>query len=171
MLKVQECHFPAQSVIQEELDEASFHDSYQVISPSHNISPLEIYKAMVNNTPAWINMLLTIRNKTVNLLGLKDVGTLGKIDLKDTAQESDLIGKHLDIFTIQSISENEMIVGENDKHLDVKLSILKICEKDKTKIIVSTMLKEHNALGKVYMFFIKPFHRIILKQLLSNLAL
>ncbi|MBA3537162.1 MAG: DUF2867 domain-containing protein [Tatlockia sp.] len=75
----------------------------------------------------------------------------------------------LDIFTIKSFSENEMILTLNDRYLNIKMSILKRKHTDETEVIVSTVVNFNNKLGKVYMFIISPFHRLVMMRLMNNI--
>ena len=165
-MKVKECIFPKESMIAHEVVSSNFHDSYKISSIENNISPLEIYLAMVNNTPIWINLLLSLRNIMVQPFGLKDVGNLGGISFLDNVKTEHLVGTKLDIFIIESFNKNEMILQQKDKHLDIKLSIL---IHEDTDIIVSTIVNFNNLLGKIYMFIIAPLHKIIVKRLMKNI--
>jgi len=167
-MKVKKCDFPDDSKIVNESITADFNDSYSVITVNNELDPLQIYLLMVNNTPVWINSLLSIRNKIIKLLGLKDVGQLGGVDYINHSDADELTGAKLDIFTIESFSENEMILILNDRHLNIKMSILKRKYADKTEVIVSTIVNFNNKLGSVYMFIISPFHRLVMMRLMNN---
>ncbi len=58
--------------------------------------------------------------------------------------------------------------GCNNKHLDFRLSVLKVPDGDRTSIVVSTICTVHNLCGKIHLFFIVPFHRYGVKTLLRN---
>ncbi|MEO8400570.1 MAG: DUF2867 domain-containing protein [Gammaproteobacteria bacterium] len=167
-MNIHECIFPDRSLIANEIISADFHDSFRLLSLEGNLDPLDIYLIMVNNTPSWINRLLSLRNKLVHLLGLNDVGNLGAINGLDFVDRENLIGEKLDIFIIESFSKNEMILTQKDKHLDIKISILKHENSLKTDLIVSTVVNFHNKLGKIYMTLIAPFHKVVVKRLMKN---
>ena len=117
-MKINICAFPKKSIIAEEAITADFSDSYSTSIAETQMDPLEIYLLMVNKTPIWINRLLTLRNKIVKQLGLKDVGNLGSISHFNSVKKQNLIGTRLDIFTIESFSQDEMILIQKDKHLE-----------------------------------------------------
>jgi hypothetical protein len=168
-MKVKKCDFPNDSKIVNESIAAHFKDSYSVITVKNELDPLQIYLLMVNNTPVWINSLLSIRNKIVKLLGLKDVGQLGGVDYINHSDFDELTDAKLDLFTIESFSENEMILTLNDKHLNIKMAILKRKHTNKIEVIVSTIVNFNNKLGKIYMFIISPFHRLVIMRLMNNI--
>lgn len=153
-MKIIKSLFPTQSLILNKSYSSDYYDSFMTESSNNNLSPLEIYILMVNDIPNWINGLLTLRNKTVQLLGLKDVGRLGGMSLNDNFKNQKKVGDKLDIFHIELMTKNEMILSLNDKHLDIKLSILKAEDIGKVNIFVSTVVDYHNIFGHLYMFFI-----------------
>jgi hypothetical protein len=70
-------------------------------------------------------------------------------------------GQQIGTFTIQAISDNEVVLGENDKHLDFRTSLL-IRRSINSEIVISTVVRTHNnTFGKLYFFIVKPIHRII----------
>lgn len=64
-------------------------------------------------------------------------------------------------FTVQSISEQELIVGDDDRHLNFRISALKSERAGQIFLTISTVVEIHNKLGRLYMFVVKPFHRFI----------
>ena len=63
-------------------------------------------------------------------------------------------------------TENEAIMRKDDKHLLFYVSIAKI---ENNLIDVTTVVQYHNALGKVYFFFIKPFHKMIVPRVVKDI--
>jgi hypothetical protein len=162
--------FPSESCIAKEIAIADFHDSYRLLtSVKKKVNPLEVYCLMVKKVPGWINFLLSLRNIIARLLGLKDVGNLGRINQFLIRNNKSLEGCELDFFTIAICSQNEMILILNDKHLDIKISILINEQFEEEEVIFSTLVKFNNFYGKVYMFIIAPFHKIIVKRLMRNI--
>ena len=56
---------------------------------------------------------------------------------------------------------SEISLGDSDKHLDVQVSVQKRMHEDASWLAVSTVVHVHNGLGKFYMFFVAPAHRVI----------
>ena len=76
-------------------------------------------------------------------------------------------GEYVGFFKIYKILENEVILGADDNHLNFRVSIYNSRELQ-FNIKVTTLVQYHNLKGKAYMFFIKPFHRIVLKSLINQ---
>lgn len=161
---------PSFSALHGSLSTAYFHDCYTVALPPDARSPLELYLSFVSRTPRWIDVLMAVRNKIVAQLGLKDMGALSNIDRAKPAAAY-RIGDQAGIFKLLELHEDEVILGETDKHLDVKVSVARQNHADRTAISVSTVVHVHNALGRLYMFFVVPAHRVIAPATVSSIAL
>jgi hypothetical protein len=57
------------------------------------------------------------------------------------------------------LSEDEVIAGRNNKHLDFRVSVLKLRDGDGSSVVVSTVCRVHNLAGKLYLSFVVPFYR------------
>ncbi|MFS2003572.1 DUF2867 domain-containing protein [Duganella sp. CT11-25] len=150
------CPIPPQSEIHQRLIGADFYDCYETEIPATNRSALDLYLQVVTATPAWINTLMALRNRVVQLVGLKNLGHLGDFDAAKPAS-SYRTGDRVGIFSIVYLSEQEVILGDSDKHLNVEVSVCKI----QNKITVGTVVHTKNTLGRVYMLFVAPLHRRI----------
>lgn len=93
----------------------------------------------------------------MSILGAKKV-------IKETKGDF-AVGNTVGLFKIYFINEKEIISGLKDNHLDFCISFYK---KD-NKVILSTLVKYNNTFGKVYMNIVKPFHKLIVKNMLKNL--
>jgi len=150
---------PNSSKISQLLANAYFHDAYQLELANSERSALGLFLDMASNTPRWINILMLIRNKIVSLFGLKDIGLFNHLDQGKVESEYQ-IGDRVGIFSICYISEEEVIVGDSDRHLNVRVSIYKLRD-GKHSVAISTVVHTHNLAGKIYMFFVTPAHKII----------
>jgi hypothetical protein len=161
---------PSFSALRDSLRTAYFYDCYTVELPPDDRSPLELYLSVVSRTPRWIDFLMNMRNKIVAQFGLKDMGALSSIERIKPAHAY-RIGDQAGIFKLLELHENEVILGETDKHLDVKISVAKQNKPGSTAVSVSTVVHVHNAMGRLYMFFVTPAHRIIAPATVSKVTL
>ncbi len=168
MPKAQPCEVPSFSALRDSLRTAYFYDCYTVELPPDGRSPLELYLAVVSRTPRWVDALMKLRNKVVAKLGLKTMGVLSAIDRAKPAQAY-AVGDRAGIFKLLEIHPDEVILGETDAHLDVKVSIARQDKPGGTAVSVSTVVHVHNALGRVYMFFVAPAHKIIAPATVSRI--
>jgi hypothetical protein len=154
---------PQHSEIARHLGGADFQDCYQVAIAPTSLSALELYLQVVAATPRWVNAMMTLRNRIVQFVGLKNLGALGDTDHAKPAGAYRL-GDRVGIFSIIYLSEHEVILGDADKHLNVEVSVCKLPD----KVAVSTVVHTHNALGRIYMLFVAPAHRRIVPATLRN---
>jgi len=115
----------------------------------------------------FVDSLVYIRNFIVKIWGLRT-------DFEDTqkplfVQKYD-VGDQLVYFTIVSRTENVIVLEENDKHLLFRIYCSVIKENDRKNIFsISTVVHFHNRWGRLYFFFVKPFHKWIVSSTIKKL--
>lgn len=166
-MHVTECDVPSSSVLGRDLiRSAYFHDSYRVPLARRGLTIVEIFFALFGHTPGWMKALLITRNAVARCSGL-EAPTAAEI-LKPTMRTSYSVGDKIGPWPIFFISDDEIVAGRNNKHLDFRLSVLRVTDGDAESVVVSTICSVHNLAGKIYLFFIVPFHRTGVQSLLSN---
>ena len=166
-MRVIECEVPASSALSRDLvRSAYFHDSYRVPLARPGLSIVEIFFALFGHTPRWMKALLITRNAIARWCGL-EAPTVAEI-LTPTMRASYGVGDKIGPWPIYFIGEDEIVAGRNNKHLDFRVSVLKAVDGGATSVVVSTVCSVHNVFGKIYLFFIVPFHRTGVKALMSN---
>lgn len=145
---------------------ADFSDAYAAGNPKPERSALEIWIDTVKKIPRWIDLAMDLRNSIVKRLGLKDLGRLSNAALLRNASDCK-VGDRLGIFMIESIAPDEVVFFDCDKHLDVRLSFCNINGSE--QIVLTTVVKIHNWLGRLYMIFVAPMHRKIVPVMLSRI--
>ena len=151
---------PPDAEIHRHLPGAYFFDAYRADIEPGPRGAFEIYLETVAATPAWVDGLMALRNRVVRLFGLKDLGAMGPPDRSRPAQ-SYALGERVGIFTLLSVTERELILGDADRHLDVRVSVCKRTEGGRPSVVVTTVVHVHNLLGRVYMLFVAPVHKHI----------
>jgi hypothetical protein len=165
-MKVTACPVPPASRLHARLAGADFGDAYCVGNPYPERPALALWMQTLGRTPRWVDMAMRARNAIVKRLGLKDLGAMSRID-HDRPLRDYRVGERVGIFTVLHINDDEVVMGDDDKHLDVQVSLLKTADR---KVIVSTVVHIHNALGRAYMLFVKPAHRVIAPAVLARIG-
>ncbi|MBR0825239.1 DUF2867 domain-containing protein [Bradyrhizobium manausense] len=166
-MHVVECDVPPSSALDRDaVRSAYFHDSYRAALTRPDAGIVDIFFALFGHTPLWMKAILVVRNVIAKLFGL-EAPTVGEI-MRPTARREYRVGDKVGPWPIYFIAEHEIVAGRNNKHLDFRLSVLKAKEGDATNVVVSTLCTVHNAYGKIYLFFIVPFHRAGVRILMSN---
>ena len=164
-MKVTPCAVPGESMLQPRLAGADFSDAYCADNPRPDDCALALWLQTLGRTPRWIDAAMRLRNAIVKRLGLKDLGGMADID-RNRSLSDYRVGERVGIFTVLHLSDDEVVMGDDDKHLDVQVSLLKTADR---KVVVSTIVHIHNALGRIYMFFVTPAHRIIAPRVLARI--
>lgn len=158
---------PPATRISADIPGSYFHDCYLMPLAHGDRSALEIFLATVARSPRWVETMMGLRNRVVRLFGLKDLGHLGTLPpLKPAADYR--IGDRVGIFTLLSATDDEVILGDSDKHLDVKVSLCKVIRDGREAITMTTVVHIHNWLGRLYMLFVAPMHRIIAPAVMAR---
>lgn len=143
--------------------------AYVIVDENDRIGLLEVAQAFSKPGPKWMNGLFVLRNKIASVFKLKTPVPVVEEDSGDG--DSWEVGKQAGIFKVYGRTDTEMVVGEDDKHLDIRVSLFleSDCpDKREKKVTVTTVVKIHNGLGKCYFFFVKPVHRIIVPLMLKQ---
>jgi hypothetical protein len=166
-MHVIECDVPSSSALSRDLiGNAYFHDSYRVPLARPELGIVDVFFALFGHTPLWMKLLLIARNAAARLLGL-ETPTVGEI-MKPTVRDEYRVGEKIGPWPIFFIGDNEIVAGRNNRHMDFRLSVLKAIDGDAISVVVSTICTVHNVFGKIYLFFIVPFHRNGVRLLMSN---
>ncbi|HXQ14842.1 MAG TPA: DUF2867 domain-containing protein [Caulobacteraceae bacterium] len=148
------------------LQTATFHDTFEADLSEPGLSPIEIFQRASRATPRWAARLMAIRNRAVRLVGLKDVGALAERVERPAAAYQ--IGDRLGIFTLMASTDDEIVLGIDDRHLDVRVSVLKFVRGGAARYALSTAVRTHNLLGRLYMIPVGRIHPIIVRALMRG---
>jgi hypothetical protein len=154
---------PENSMILKDFGETHYCDSYSIRTQTND----NIDKITTNifKTPKWADILMVIRNTVVKIVGIKGGG------YKKDTYVSDFypIGSRAVYFTVIDRNENEIVMAENDKHLNFRVSVMINREGNNVIIYLTTIVKYNNFLGRLYFLPVKPFHKLIIISLLKRL--
>lgn len=169
-MPVVECDVPSCSVLSRDLIRtAYFHDSYRAPLARSDLGIVDLFFALFGHTPLWMKLLLIARNAAAKLIGL-EAPTVSEI-MRPTVRKEYHVGDKIGPWPIFFMADNEIVAGRNNKHLDFRLSVLKARDGEAAEaadVVVSTICTVHNVFGKIYLFFIIPFHRAGVRSLISN---
>lgn len=158
---------PTSSVLNRQtIDAAYFQDSYRAPLGHPGAAMPDIFFAIFGQHPAWIKALLIVRNKLATWCGL-EAPTSAEI-MNVGAKTHYAVGDKIGPWPIFALTENELIAGRDNKHLDFRLSLLRDDHCGTPSVVVSTICTVHNLAGKIYLFFIVPFHKWGVKTLIAR---
>ncbi len=145
---VQKTTLPAFSALQARRIPGDFLDCYSVASDMHPREAANI----ITTFPGWAQVLLHIRRVVTAPFGLDN----------DGPEATDKIG----IFPVETETDQELIAGFDDKHLNFRVSVLS----HEGQISLATWVAPHNIGGRIYLAAIMPFHILIARNALARVA-
>ncbi|OPA90263.1 hypothetical protein BFW86_11520 [Pseudomonas fluorescens] len=153
---------PSRSGITHLYTSTNLTDAFAIRLPAGTSSnPDLLARFILFHQPSWIGWLLKVRDTLVVCLGLKTARHLASL--------ADRVGP----FKVYSTNQTEIVLGEDDMHLDFRISVL--CSEEaeaqgSRQLVFSTVVQCHNRLGRAYLFVIAPFHRLVVKASLRRAA-
>ncbi len=150
---------PKESIYRNYIDSVDYYDAFKMQLTNKEASLEEVYVGIFSYMPKWMKYLMLIRNSIVKLFGLRT-----DIALESEENKKLFVGKKSGMFHIYYLSSEEIIAGEDDKHLNFRISVFK----EEDRVVISTIVQYHNTFGKVYMSLISPFHKIIVKRMMRR---
>lgn len=165
-MKAIACDFPTQTRLPSHLDPVTFWDAYTVALVEPDQTMEQVYLGIFGHPPAVFKFMLRLRNRIVSVFGIggPTAAELHQIEIKSDYR----VGEKIALFTLLERGRDEIIAGGDDKHLDFRVSVLRLHQGAPAQVIVTTVVKTHNLFGRCYLFLIKPFHRYGVKRLMSD---
>ncbi|MCT2564099.1 DUF2867 domain-containing protein [Chryseobacterium herbae] len=171
-MKIEKTELPEASVLSKEKAFFDYTDSFrgEVLNRERNFSIAEIGNTFFTSIPQWGKKMFAFRNSIVKMFGLKTGADKSKpLEPKNLKLE---VGEQVGILTIFDKTDCEIIMGENDKHLDFRVSLLYDKAKNNSEensLTISTTVKYHNWLGILYFLPVRPFHQLIVPVMLKKM--
>jgi hypothetical protein len=141
------------------LPDLDFADAFQIVVP-HRANAEVFTQHMMSNPPVWVSKLLALRNFVMTPFGLKTKVT--------HVPENQL---RYGMFPVISANPDRTVLGFDDHHLDFRIVIdAEPQGASETRLVMSTAVRTHNILGRVYLAIVLPFHRLIVPVTLRTAA-
>jgi len=138
---------------------AQFSDAFRIALTGHTLVARQAAERMMGRSPRWVERLLALRNALVAPLGLKTSGA-------GEPRTKGIIG----IFPVLSETPDRLVAGFDDSHLDFRVVVdVSACD-DGQQVTATTLVRTNNWLGRIYLAVILPFHRLVVRALLRQVA-
>jgi len=166
-MSVVECDVPCCSALGKDLiKRADYRDAYRAPLSRSNLSVIEIFFAIFSHRPGWMKLMLIARNKIAALAGL-DVPTTSEI-MNMEKRDRYFVGEKIGPWPIFFLGSDELVAGRDNKHMDFRVSIMKVHDATRSSVVVSTLCMIHNKFGQYYLSSIIPFHKFGLRRLMAS---
>lgn len=157
---VRQVDLPSASRLRSSYGQADFADAFSVNLSATASNDVEVLARHIFAQPAtWITVLMGFRDMLVRPFGLKRAADL-------QAKGDDRIN----IFRVFERHPDEIILGEDDTHLDFRVSVLMqaAAQGRPRRLIVTTLVFYNRLLGRAYIALIAPFHRMVVRGSLDR---
>jgi hypothetical protein len=157
---VQQADLPSASRLSSSYSQADFADAFSVDLPEAACHDAEALARHIFSQPAgWVSTLLRLRDILVRPFGLKRA-----VDLQATG------GDRINIFRVFERYDGEIVLGEDDTHLDFRVSLLvqPASPGRPCRLTVTTLVFYNRLLGRAYIALIAPFHRVVVRASLDR---
>ena len=131
------------------------------VDSERKINPDDIMISFWSDFPGWVNALFKLRNFLVKFVGLKGSQEKTMEELEKCIRTRSSTG----LASVPAKNNNETVLLLTDKHLNAYLSVY--IENNKS-IFVITLVHYKNKLGRIYFFFVRPFHGLIVRSMLKR---
>jgi hypothetical protein len=145
------------------LSGAQFIDSFRIDVPGQTLDARTAAERMMAKSVRWIETLMNLRNIIVAPLGLKTSG-----HHENPPRET------IGLFPILTQTPDRLVAGLNDKHLDFRVVVDVAASgagaDSAQQVTATTLVRTHNAFGRIYLAVIMPFHRLIVPAMLRKIV-
>lgn len=138
---------------------AQFIDAYSIAIGDADLDARHAAEKMLAHGPRWIDALMTLRNLLVAPFGLRT-------SAPNETGAADIIG----IFPVLSQTPDRLVAGFDDHHLDFRVVVDVVRSGRGQNVTATTLVLTHNLLGRVYLAIILPFHRLVVRAMLRQVA-
>ena len=152
---ISEIDFPKKTHLNGKESSSFYRDSFKVKVTKGELEPKHVYHGIFAYLPKPVQWLLKLRNSIMKWFGFSASNTEMSLSLEEIEA-----GKKAGFLTIELVSDSEIVCGAYEKNMDMWLSVLRISDGE---FAISTLVNLKTRSGKVYMAFIKPFHKFIAK--------
>ncbi|MCJ9735037.1 DUF2867 domain-containing protein [Bradyrhizobium sp. PRIMUS42] len=140
------------------LSGAQFADAFRVEIGAAQVNAREACTRMVLHGPRWVDALLRLRNILVRPFGLKTSG-------EGAPAPGGLIG----LFPVLSETPERLVAGFDDSHLDFRIVVDASGDAAGRQVTLTTLVRTHNRLGRTYLAFITPFHKLVARNMMARI--
>jgi|SRR5690554_4983252 len=164
--------FPKKSILNYNIKKYHYVDSFQgtLTDKEDRFNWIDIGKAFFLSGSKWVGALFALRNKIVFIFGLKTPGSKWEIQSQRDNFRFEQ-GQRIGLFKVLERTENEVIFGEDDKHLNFRISLLVEQQKNSSQLknlTFSSLVEYNNWFGRLYFLIVKPFHKLIVVEILTG---
>lgn len=155
---------PMKSRLADWYPDADLLDSFAVELPARSGGDIRaIAQAILGQTPPWpVRTVLAIQQR---------VGRLITPQTADDVYSADDAHGRIKALPILSSTDDELIVGKDDRRMSFRVALMIEKSSDGRDLVsMTTAVRCHDRLGRIYLAAIRPFHRMVAPSTLRRAA-
>jgi hypothetical protein len=130
------------------------------------LTALQAYCAMTSHIPAWLAGAFRLRDFISRRFNVADIHGFTSRSPEHVPQ----VGECLDFFTVEAISDQQLVLTSRDIHLAVMVCMDSTAEcGNRQRLSVTTSVQCFNTFGRLYMLPVGLVHGPIVRRMLANL--
>lgn len=142
--------------------DADLADAFAVALPKDaGADVVALARTVMAHPPGYMKPLMRFRDAVMIRFGIKT-----STQIRSEAMLGPLGA--MGTFTVVEILPNEVVMGEKDRHLDFKTSFLIRPGAEGRDLIWVSAVHCNNAMGRLYLAAITPFHRLLVPSFLAR---
>jgi hypothetical protein len=144
---------PRRTLVEKAFPRFDYADAYRM--PAVGSAP-DLARRMLRGRSRLGSGLLRVRDLLVRPFGIRPAHRGGGAVRIEP-------GASAGAFQVLEVTEQEVLFGEDDRHLDYRVSLFA----QDGQATLSTVVRFHGLTGRVYFFLVRPFHRMLARRLLA----
>lgn len=137
---------------------AQFMDAFSTVIDDATLNARQTAERMFARQPRWIAVLMAMRDRIVTPFGLK------------TEKMARIATDRVGMFPVISETPQRIVAGLDDRHLDFRVIVDVAPSGSQQRVTTTTIVLTHNLLGRAYLAIIMPFHRLVVRAMLKQVA-
>ena len=163
---VQKVDLPTKTLAALAFPRIDYADAYRMRLPDGAPNDIDaVAHAALGTAPRWVTLLMRLRDWLVGMIGLK---TSRQTAWRNLGHNRLQAGDRLGVFKVFDRCADELLLGEDDRHLDFRLSVLISSDGSASWVVVSTVVRFNSWLGRAYFLPVQPLHKLIVPAMLRN---
>lgn len=159
---------PSDSLAAAAFDVTDYADAFRIQLPAGQApDPDALVSLLATSAPRWVDALMALRNRIVSTIGLRTPRPR-RASVASVPHRYEP-GEEAGIFRVYARSEDEIMMGGDDRHLDFRASMLVQREGAVSYAVLVTVVHYNNWLGRAYFLPVRPFHRLIIPAILRRM--
>lgn len=169
-ITIKKVRVPAKSLAMHAFSKVDYADAYAVpLPPGNEVDIDTLARAFFSAAPNWVDALMSLRDVLAGSIGLKMAASATRPSKQEMKRKLEP-GMRAGVFKVYERTEREILMGEDDRHLDFRVSVLLHRQAGVRWLVVSTVVRFNGWLGRAYFLPVRPFHKLIVPAMVKGMV-